>query len=372
MTNGWTGGQYSLYRAIFGTYLFAHFVTLLPWGAELFSNGGVLPSNASPFLRLFPNVLAVTDAPVALAALITIGAIASIGLCVGLYDRTAALVIGYILACLFGRNPQISNPSLPFVGWLLLAHTLLPPSPYGSWSARTRTDPRGGWHMPTALFAAAWVVMSVGYTYSGYTKLVGGALGLELTFAPLALFRRARPWIWTAMVGLQLGRMVLVDSADLSSGMVILHLFTFDPRWVANRWSERRDHIFYDGTCGLCHRATRFVLSEDRSGAAFRFAPLQGDTFAAAIARERQPTLPDSIVVRTEDGQLFTRSDAVIYVLQRLGGLWRAIAWGMSLVPLGLRNSLYDFIARIRYRLFARAETLCPVLPADLRSRFQG
>ena len=69
MTNGWTGGQYSLYRAIFGTYLFAHFVTLLPWGAELFSNGGVLQSDASPFLRLFPNVLAVTDAPVAVAAL---------------------------------------------------------------------------------------------------------------------------------------------------------------------------------------------------------------------------------------------------------------------------------------------------------------
>ena len=319
-------------------------------------------------------------------------------------------MIWYILACLFGRNPLISNPSLPFVGWLLLAHALLPPAPYGSWSARTRTDPRGGWYMPTALFAAAWVVMSVGYTYSGYAKLVspswldGTALahvlnnplarptfvrdlllaapawtlrlatwgGLELTFAPLALFRRARPWIWTAMVGLHLGLMVLVDFAELSLGMVILHLFTFDPRWVPNRWRERRDHIFYDGTCGLCHRATRFVLSEDRSGAAFRFAPLQGDTFAAAIASERQPTLPDSVVVRTEDGQLFTRSDGVIYVLQRLGGLWRAIALGMSLVPLGLRNSVYDFVARIRYRLFARAETVCPVLPADLRSRFQG
>ena len=412
MRNGWTGGQYSLYRVIFGVYLFAHFAALLPWGAELFASGGVLPSDASPFLKLFPNVMAVADGPVAAAALIAIGAMASIGFGIGLYDRAASLVIWYILACLFGRNPLISNPSLPFVGWLLLAHALVPPSPYGSWSGRTRTDPRGGWHMPAALFAAAWVVISVGYAYSAYAKLVSpswvdgtalagvlnnplarptfvrdlvlaapgwtlrlatwGALALELTFLPLALVRRARPWIWTAMVGMHLALMVLVDAAELSSGMMILHLFTFDPRWVPSRWSERCDQIFYDGTCGLCHRATRFVLSEDRTGSAFRFAPLQGETFAAAIAGERLTARPDSIVVRTEHGKLLTRSDAVIYVLQCLGGLWRALALGMWLAPPPLRNGVYDFVARIRHRLFTREETMCPVLPADLRSRFQG
>jgi hypothetical protein len=64
MTNGWTGGQYSLCRATFGMFLFVHFVALLPWAAEVFSDRGVLPAAVSPFLRLFPNVLAVSDSPV--------------------------------------------------------------------------------------------------------------------------------------------------------------------------------------------------------------------------------------------------------------------------------------------------------------------
>lgn len=56
-----------------------------------------------------------------------------------------------------------------------------------------------------------------------------GALTLELTYVLLALSRRARPWIWVAMLTLHLSLMVFIDFADLSFGMVILHLFTFDP-----------------------------------------------------------------------------------------------------------------------------------------------
>jgi len=192
MTNGWTGGQYSLYRAIFAIYLLIHFVTLLPWSAELFSNRGVLPSDASPFVKLFPNLLAVNDTPAVAGALIGIGVVASVCFFLGLCDRIAAVVMWYVLACLFGRNPLIGNPSLPFVGWLLLAHALAPPSPYGSWPARTRSDPRGEWRLPPALFAAGWFVMSIGYSYSGYAKLVspswvdGSALGARIEQPPRA------------------------------------------------------------------------------------------------------------------------------------------------------------------------------------------
>jgi hypothetical protein len=54
--NGWTGGQYSLFRALFGAYLSIHFVQLIPWGGELFSQRGALPNGAaSPLLYLFPK-----------------------------------------------------------------------------------------------------------------------------------------------------------------------------------------------------------------------------------------------------------------------------------------------------------------------------
>ena len=55
--NGWTGGQYSLLRVLFGAYLFIHFAHLLPWAGELFSSAGVLADgSASPILHLFPNI----------------------------------------------------------------------------------------------------------------------------------------------------------------------------------------------------------------------------------------------------------------------------------------------------------------------------
>src|SRR6266436_2173005 len=98
MTNGWTGGQYSLYRAIFAIYLLIHFVTLLPWSAELFSNQGALPSDASPYLKLFPNLLAVNDSRAMAGALIATGASASVCFFLGLCDRIAAVVMWYVLA----------------------------------------------------------------------------------------------------------------------------------------------------------------------------------------------------------------------------------------------------------------------------------
>ena len=54
MRNGWTGGQYSLFRVIFGAYLLVHFAQLIPWGTETFSNAGVLADgSASPLLHAF-------------------------------------------------------------------------------------------------------------------------------------------------------------------------------------------------------------------------------------------------------------------------------------------------------------------------------
>jgi hypothetical protein len=273
MSNGWTGGQYSVFRAVFGTYLFVHFVHLLPWGAELFSDRGALPrASDSPLVHLFPNVLALWDAPAFVTALLVTAAGLSVLFAAGLFDRVAAVTLWYVWACLHGRMPLISNPGLPYVGWMLLAHACVPPAPYGSLAARLRGAPNGAWRMPPLVFAAAWILMALGYTYSGYTKLVSpswldgtavvrvlesplarpgplrhlllglptsvlrlanwGALSLELGFTPLVLVRRARPWLWLAMLGMHLSLIALIDFADLSLGMVMLHLFTFDPAWV--------------------------------------------------------------------------------------------------------------------------------------------
>jgi hypothetical protein len=133
MANGWSGGQYSIYRVVLGTYLFLHFMALIPWGREMFSAEGVLADRtASPLIHLFPNLLARWDSPFVISTMLVLGAALSVLLAAGVRDRWAAVGVWYALACLFGRNPLIANPSLPFIGWLLLAHAVLPRAPDGS------------------------------------------------------------------------------------------------------------------------------------------------------------------------------------------------------------------------------------------------
>jgi predicted DCC family thiol-disulfide oxidoreductase YuxK len=114
----------------------------------------------------------------------------------------------------------------------------------------------------------------------------------------------------------------------------------------------------------------KFVLRHDRSGRAFRFAPLQGETFAARIPAERRAGLPDSIVLLTDDGALLERSNAFLHILRRLGGAWAVLASVLGVIPRGLRDFLYDFVARVRYRVFGRQDDVCPIVPKELRARF--
>ena len=283
-------------KRIFGAYLLVHFAMLVPFGAELFSSRGVLPDGAaSPLMRLFPNVFSICDAPPFVAALLALAAFASIAMIIGFHDRAAAVIIWYILACLFCRNPLIGNPSLPFVGWMLLVHAVLPP--------RERLEP-------------AWIVTAIAYSYSGWTKLASpswidgtaiahiltnplarptilrtallacpepllhamtwGTLALELLYAPLALSRRARPAIWTLMLLMHAGLLVLIDFADLSVAMIIVQLFTFDREWL--RFDTLRPRN--DGTSRLSsrHQLLRFQAEpRAHSGARRRARAAAGD-----------------------------------------------------------------------------------------------
>lgn len=131
-----------------------------------------------------------------------------------------------------------------------------------------------------------------------------------------------------------------------------------------------RDLLFYDGGCGLCHHLVSFVIARDREGTRFRYAPLGGATFMAALTPSQREGLPDSVVVQTADGRILVRSDAAIHIGERLGGGWGLLARAVSLLPRWLLDPAYDVVARVRGRLFAKPEGACPLLPPELRPRF--
>ncbi len=128
--------------------------------------------------------------------------------------------------------------------------------------------------------------------------------------------------------------------------------------------------LFYDGRCGLCHGVVRFVLARDRSGAAFRFAPLQGESFSRVAGALGEAQRADSVFLRTHSGALLAKSDAVLHVLRRLGGGCGLLAGLLALFPRALRDLGYDVVARLRRRLFGTKDELCPVVPESQRDRF--
>jgi predicted DCC family thiol-disulfide oxidoreductase YuxK len=128
--------------------------------------------------------------------------------------------------------------------------------------------------------------------------------------------------------------------------------------------------VFYDGHCALCHGAVKFILKRDR-GTAFHFAPLQGATFESRIAPELRAALPDSVAVLTCEGKLLTRSDAFLHILRELGGGWKILAGIFSVIPCPIRDAVYNGIAKIRYRVFGTRDELCPIVPAEIRARFE-
>lgn len=133
------------------------------------------------------------------------------------------------------------------------------------------------------------------------------------------------------------------------------------------------DHsiVFYDGGCGLCHRAVRFAIAHDADGSRFRFASLDGEGFRRRVPEAARVGLPDSIVALTPEGALLVRSAAVVHVLTRVGGPWKLAGRLLTLVPRWIRDAGYDGVARVRHLMFKRPVDACPVTPPELRARFE-
>jgi predicted DCC family thiol-disulfide oxidoreductase YuxK len=131
--------------------------------------------------------------------------------------------------------------------------------------------------------------------------------------------------------------------------------------------------LLYDGVCGLCNRLNQFVLRRDLAGM-FRFASLQSALAARILARHGADAADlDTVYVVVNpdrpDEHLLARSDAVIFVLKRLGGFWRFMGFLLRLNPRFLRDWGYRIVARNRYRFFGRSET-CFLPGPENRGRF--
>lgn len=124
---------------------------------------------------------------------------------------------------------------------------------------------------------------------------------------------------------------------------------------VRSLMENDHDIVVFDAECVLCSANAQFILRYDKAGR-FRLASMQGAVGAALYRRFGiDPADPDTLILVSGDKAL-RDSAAVLAIWSQLGWPWRALAI-FGAVPIALRDPVYRFIARNRYRLFGKRQT---------------
>lgn len=130
---------------------------------------------------------------------------------------------------------------------------------------------------------------------------------------------------------------------------------------------DDRPVLLFDGVCALCTGFARFVLERDREGI-FRFAPAQSPLGQALYRHYGLDPVHLETNLLVAGGRAYTKSEAYIEVMERLGGRNRW-ATALRVLPAALRDRIYDPIARNRYRWFGERDA-CYLPTPEERSRF--
>jgi len=130
---------------------------------------------------------------------------------------------------------------------------------------------------------------------------------------------------------------------------------------------EKSQIILFDGECNLCNRWVRFVIARDPLGK-FRFTSIQSKSGQDLLRKYGLSASDmDSLVLVSFDGY-FIRSTAGLRILKELGGCWKFF-YILRMVPLPLRDFVYNWIAKSRYRIFGKRDS-CMIPTIEVRARF--
>lgn len=124
--------------------------------------------------------------------------------------------------------------------------------------------------------------------------------------------------------------------------------------------------ILFDGVCNLCSASVQFIIRNDKKGL-FRFASLQSESGKHLLEQFGLKGDMGSVVL-LENRKVYQYSTAALRIARRLDGGW-PLLYGLMIVPPFIRNGVYRFIAKNRYRWFGQKQACWVPAPA-LQSRF--
>ena len=118
--------------------------------------------------------------------------------------------------------------------------------------------------------------------------------------------------------------------------------------------------IYYDGECGLCHLAVKFILRVD-SKSKFYFSPLSNLDYNLKNI--------DSIVFK-KGGKVFYEGQAIIMIFENLDNNWNYLAKVLKLFPVNVLDTAYRWVSRNRAKVSVKKVSSCPIVPNYYQKRF--
>ena len=125
--------------------------------------------------------------------------------------------------------------------------------------------------------------------------------------------------------------------------------------------------ILFDGVCNLCNNAVQFVIKHDPSDK-FMFAALQSETGQQLLQQYNLPTAGFDSFVFIQNEKVFLKSTAALQVAKQLSGPIKLL-YGFIIVPAFIRNTVYAFVAKNRYKWFGKKDS-CMIPSASLKAKF--
>ncbi|QQX76216.1 MULTISPECIES: thiol-disulfide oxidoreductase DCC family protein [Aequorivita] len=125
--------------------------------------------------------------------------------------------------------------------------------------------------------------------------------------------------------------------------------------------------ILFDGVCNLCNGAVTYIIKRDNKNV-FKFAALQSEIGQQLISKFNIDTSKVDSIILIDGEKHYIKSSAALHIAKQLSGAY-PLLFGFMIVPKFIRNAVYDYIARNRYKWFGKKES-CMIPTSELKAKF--
>ncbi|GAS80216.1 thiol-disulfide oxidoreductase DCC family protein [Paenibacillus amylolyticus] len=138
---------------------------------------------------------------------------------------------------------------------------------------------------------------------------------------------------------------------------------------TANQTDVHQGHpiVLVDGVCHFCQGLTKWIIKRDPEGK-YHFASLQSDVAKELLEKGNLSTDSMDTFVLIENGSYYTRSTAALRLAKGLKFPY-PLLYVFIIIPKFIRNAVYNWVARNRYRWFGKDET-CMLPTPEIKDRF--